>query len=147
MLKNVVYRQTEFRSLEEFLVERYGFSKIEEKEHKISELRKLIPAKLEGTTFEEEETERRLSSLKIYEGTHLDAKIRVCILGDVIQREDVTVAKGGEGEYLVYTAEYQMIKIVSESGYAIQQLIERLAVDLGMEIKSKEWVFHRVKEG
>jgi hypothetical protein len=146
VLKDVVYRHSEFGSLEEFLVERYGFSKIEEKEHEISELKKIIPIEREGTILEEE-TETKLSSLKIYEGSHLDAKIRICILGDVIQKEDIIVGTGEEGQYQVYTAEYQMIKLISESGYAMQQLIERLAVDLGLEIKSREWVFHRCKEG
>lgn len=146
VLKDVVYRHSEFRSLEEFLVERYEFGKIEEKEYEISELKKIIPIEREGTILEEE-IEKKFSSLKIYEGSHLDAKIRVCILGDVIQKEDVIVGTEEEGQYLVYTAEYQMIKLISESGYAVQQLIERLAVDLGLEIKSKEWVFHRCREG
>jgi hypothetical protein len=128
------------------LVERYGFSKIEEKEHEISELRQMIPIESEGTIWEEE-TETKLSSLKIYEGSHLDAKIRICILGDVIQKEDIIVGTGEEGQYQVYTAEYQMIKLIGESGYAMQQLIERLSVDLGLEIKSREWVFHRSREG
>lgn len=146
VLKDVVYRHSEFRLLEEFLVERYEFGKIEEKEYKISELKKIIPIEREGTILEEE-IEKKFSSLKIYEGSHLDAKIRVCILGDVIQKEDVIVGTEEEGQYPVYTAEYQMIKLISESGYAVQQLIERLAVDLGLEIKSKEWVFHRCREG
>jgi len=146
VLKDVVYRHSEFRSFEEFLVERYGFSKIEEKEHEISELKKIIPIEREGT-ISEEEIEKKLSSLKIYEGSHLDAKIRICILGDVVQKEDTIVGTGEEGQYPVYTAEYQMIKLISESGYATQQLIERLAVDLGLEIRSREWVFHRCREG
>jgi len=146
VLKDVVYRHLEFRLLEEFLVERYGFSKIEEKEHEISELRKIIPIEREGTILEEE-IEKKLSSLKIYEGSHLDAKIRICILGDVVQKEDTIVGTGEEEQYPVYTAEYQMIKLISESGYATQQLIERLTVDLGLEIRSKEWVFHRCREG
>jgi len=147
VLKDVVYRHSELRSLEEFLVERYGFSKIEEKEYKISELKKIIPVEREETIFEEEEIEKRLSSLKIYEGSHLDAKIGIYILGDIVQKEDIIVGAGEEGQYPVYTAEYQMIKLISESGYATQRLIERLTVDLGLEIKSKEWVFHRCREG
>jgi hypothetical protein len=146
VLRDTVYRHLELRSLDDFLVEKYGFSKIEAKEHEISELRQIIPIEREGTILEEE-TEKKLSSFKIYEGRHLDAKIRICILGDVIQKEDVIVGTGEEGQYPVYTAEYQMIKLISESGYAMQQLIERLAVDLGLEIKSREWVFHRCREG
>ena len=145
VLKDVVYRHSEFQSLEEFLVEKYGFSKIEEKEYKISELKKVIPIERAGAPVVLEEIEKKLSSLKIYEGNYLEAKIKVCILGDVIQKEDIIV--GEEEKYPVYTAEYQMIKLISESGYAMQHLIERLTVDLGLKIKSKEWVFHRCREG
>lgn len=147
VLKDVVYRHSEFRSLEEFLVEKYGFSKIEEKEHKIFELKKLIPVEEAGTPAILEEIEKKLSSLKIYEGNYLDATIKVCILGDIIQKEDMIVGAGEEEKYPVYTTEYQMIKLISESGYAMQHLIERLTVDLGLKIKSKEWVFHRCREG
>ena len=155
VLRDMVYRHLEFRSLEDFLVEKYGFNKIEEKEHKISELKQIIPIERKEIIFEEEseapivleEIEKKFSSLKIYEGNYLEAKIGVYILGDTIQKEDIIMGTGEEGQYPVYTVEYQMIKLVSESGYAIQQLIERLTVDLGMEIKSKEWVFHRCREG
>ena len=155
VLRDIVYRHLEFRSLEDFLVEKYGFNKIEEKEHKISELKQIIPVECKEIIFEEEseapivleEIEKKLSSLKIYEGNYLEAKIGVYILGDTSQREDIVVGAGEEGQYPIYTVEYQMIKLISESGYAIQQWIERLTVDLGMEIKSKEWVFHRCREG
>lgn len=146
VLKHVVYRHLELRSLEDFLAEKYGFRKIEEKEHKISELKHITPIERKEVAFEEE-IERKLSSLKIYEGNYLDAEVKVYILGDVVQKEDVVVGAGEEGQYSVYTAEYQMIKLVSESGYAIQQLIERLNIDLGLEIRSEEWVFHRCREG
>ncbi|MEM3642138.1 MAG: hypothetical protein QXH37_09485 [Candidatus Bathyarchaeia archaeon] len=137
------------------MVERYGFNKIEEKEHKISELKQLLPTECGEIIFEEEskapvvleETEKKLYSLKIYEGSYLESKIGIYILGEITQREDVVTGADYEEQYTVYTVEYQMIKLISESGYAIQQFIERLTVDLGMEIKSKEWVFHRCKEG
>lgn len=153
-LRNIVFRHLEFRSLEEFLVEKYGFNKIEEKEHRISELKKLIPVEVGEIIFEEskalvilEETEKKLSALKIYEGTYLESKIGVYILGDTILREDVVAGTNEKEQFIVYTAKYQMIKLISESGYAIQHFIERLTIDLGLEIKSKEWVFHRCKEG
>ena len=96
-----------------------------------------------------EEGEKKLSSLKIYEGTYMESKIGIYILGDATHMEYVVAEAGKDEErkYTVYMVEYQMIKLISESGYAIQQLIERLTVDLGMEIKSKEWIFHRCKEG
>ena len=98
VLRDMVYRHLEFRSLEDFWVEKYGFNKIEEKEHKFSELKQIIPIERKEIIFEEEseapivleEIEKKLSSLKIYEGSHLDAKIEVYVLGDVIQKEDMT---------------------------------------------------------
>lgn len=146
VLKDVVYRHLELRSLEDFLVAKYGFKKIEEKQHKISELKHVISMERKEVVFEKE-IKRKLSSLKVYGGNYLDAEVKVYILGEVTQKEDVVAGAGGEGQYPIYTAEYQMIKLVSKSGYAIQQLIELLTIDLGLEIKSKEWVFHRCEEG
>lgn len=155
LLRDVVFRHPEFQSLEDFLVEKYGFRKIEEKEQKISELRQLIPAERGEIVFEEEskarivleETEKRFSSLKIYEGIHLGSEIEIYILGGTTQKEDIVAEAGGEEQYTVYTVEYQMIKLVGKSGYAIQQLVELLTVNLGLAIKSKEWIFHRSREG
>jgi len=149
----VVFRHSEFRSLEDALVEKYGFSKIEEKEQKISELKQLIPEECKKKIiFEEESTapvvleeiERNLSALKIYSGIFLESDIQVYILGETTQKEDIVA---GEEQYTIYTAEYQMVKFVSKSGYAIQQLIEQLTMDFGIEFKSKEWVFHKCEEG
>ena len=153
LLRNVVFRHSEFHSLEDALVEKYGFSKVEEKEQKISELKQLIPEECKKrVVFEEESTapivleeiERKLSALKIYNGTFLESEIQVFILGETTQKEDIVA---GEEQYTIYTAEYQLVKLVSKSGYAIQQLIERLTMDLGIEFKSKEWIFHRCEEG
>jgi len=154
VLKNVVYRHTEFPLLGEFLVEKYGFKKIEEKAREVSELEEKIPIDRREILLEEEmkapivseEIERKYSSLKIYEGNYLDAEVKVYILGVIAQKED-TVEISEEERYPVYTAEYQMIKLVSESGYALQRLIEKLSVDLGLKIGEKEWFFHRCREG
>ena len=153
LLKNVMFRNSEFRSLEDVLVEKYGFGKVEEKEQKISELKQQIPEEYrKKIVFEEEsraplvleEVERKLSALKIFKGTFLESEVEVYILGEATQKENIIV---GEEQYIVYTAEYQMVKFVGKSGYAIQQLIERLTIDLGIEFKSKEWIFHRCEEG
>lgn len=151
LLRNIVFRHSEYHSLEDFLVEKYRFSKIEEKEQKISELKQLIPPEYrEKIIFEEEskapiileENEKKLSVLKIYEGNFLESKIEVYIMGETTRREDI-ITEAGE-QYTIYTAEYQAVKFVSESGYAIQQLIERLNMETGIAIGSKEWIFHRV---
>lgn len=153
LLKDVLYRHPEIRSLEEFLVRKYSFKNIEEKEHKISELKKIIPTKHKVVFKEEvkssivsERSERRFSSLKIYEGDYMDARISVCILGEVIQSEDVIVGTREEEQYLVNSSRYQMIRFMSDSGFAMQQLVESLTVDLGLRIRQKEWSFHRSKE-
>lgn len=153
MLRGVVFRHSEFRTLEDALVEKYGFGQIEGKEQKISELRQLIPEEYRRKiVFEDESTapivleevERKFSALKIYRGIFLESEVQVYILGETTQKEDIIV---GEESYTIYTAEYQMVKFVSKSGYAIQQLIERLTMDLGIGFKSKEWIFHRCEEG
>lgn len=151
LLKGVVFRHTEYKLLEEYLIEKYGFRRIEENEQTVSEIRQIVPANHKKIVFHEEvkspviveESEEKVSTLKIYEGEYLDAKISVYIMGNVVQREDVVAEAGGEEQYTVYTSEYQLIKIVSSSGYALQQLIERLMIDLGLDVKSKEWVFYR----
>ncbi|MEM2128426.1 MAG: hypothetical protein QXN86_02060 [Candidatus Methanomethylicaceae archaeon] len=150
-LKNVIYRHTEFPSLEEFLIERYGFKKMEEKEREVSASRDITPIDRKRIVYEEEvqapivaeEVEKRHSSLKSLEGSYLDAKIMVHLLGEIISRKDI-VEVSEEERYPVYTVEYQMLKLVSESGYALQCLIERLCVDLGLRIGKKEWFFHRI---
>lgn len=155
VLRNVLFRDSDSHSLEDFLVEKYGFSKIEEKEQKISELKQLLPPECRGKiVFEEEskaplvleESEKKLSILKIYEGMFFDSRIRFYLLGETTRKEDI-VGTGEQEQLTIYSAEYQMVKFVGESGYAIQQLIERLTIDLGMAIGSKEWIFHRSREG
>lgn len=155
LLKNVIFKHTEYRSLEEYLIEKYGFRSIEEKEQTISEDRQVILPNHEKIVFSEEaespivleETEEKLSMLKIYEGEYLNSEILVYIMGDVVRREDMITDVSGKEQYPIYISEYQLIKLVSSSGYALQQLIEQLTIDLGLGIKSKEWVFHRSREG
>lgn len=154
LLKGVMFRHTEYELFEEYLAEKYGFKRIEEREQTLSEIKQIVPVDYKKIIFCEEagspivleEIEEKFSVLKVYEGEYLDAKIFVYIMGDVIQREDIVTEAGGEERYPVYTSEYQLIKFVSNSGYALQQLIERLTIDLGLEIRSKEWVFHRSRE-
>ncbi len=69
----------------------------------------------------------------------------IMFCGDVTRKED-TVKLDGEA-YDVHLAEYTMIKLISESGYALVHLVERLTVDLGLRIRLKQWTFHRDSEG
>jgi len=139
--------------LEDFLLEKYRFKVVEEEECEISKLSQIMPIDRKQIVFKEEieapivseEVERKYSSLEILDGIYLDAEIRIYILGDVTRTEDI-VEVSEEERYPIYTVEYKMIKLVSESGYALQQLIERLSVDLGLRIETKEWFFHRCGE-
>lgn len=150
ILRGVIFKHTEYQSLQEYLSAKYGFKKVKEKKQAVSEIKQMIPANHEKIVFEEEakspivleENEKKMSLLEIYEGTYLEARISVFIMGDVIQREDIVEGASGE-QYSIFTAEYQMMKFVSRSGYSLQRLIEQMVIDLGLEIKSKEWVFHR----
>ena len=54
VLKNVVSQHTEFPSLGEFLVEKYGFKTIEEEAREVSELEEKIPIDRREILFEEE---------------------------------------------------------------------------------------------
>ncbi|KPV62293.1 MAG: hypothetical protein AOA65_1917 [Candidatus Bathyarchaeota archaeon BA1] len=154
VLKDVVYEHMGFPSLEEFLVEKYGFKKIEEKTHEVSRLWEKIPTRRERILLKEEiggpivseEIERKYSSLEFYEGSYLDAKIKVHFLGDITRKRDI-VEISEEERYPIYMVEYQMVKLISESGYALQRFIEQLSVDLGLKIREKEWLFHRCEEG
>lgn len=155
LLRGVVFRHTDYRSLEEYLIEKYRFRKVEEKEQVILENRHIVPADYNKRMIFDEEartpimlegSEGKFSTLKIYEGEYLDAKIYIYVMGEVTQREDMVAEASGEEQNLIYTSIYQLIKLVSSSGYALQQLIERLTIDLGLDIKSKEWVFHRGME-
>jgi hypothetical protein len=150
VLKDVVYRHAEFRSLEEFLADKYGFSKIVEKEHETSESRETFPTGHAQVAFEKEEMvsiaeriEKRFSFMKIYKGVYLGSEIEIYFLGKVTQEEDLIVGASLQDQYPIYTAGYQMIKLIGGSGYAIQHFIERLTTDLGLRINLKEWFFHR----
>ncbi len=152
-LRNVVYRNTELPLLEDLLIEKYWFKVITDKEQELYELRDVFQMDRGEVVFKEEayasipteEVERKYSLLKVLEGVFLEAKVSIYIMGDVLCKEDTVEV--GEGErYRIYTATYQMIKLVSTSGYAIQQLIERLKADVGLKIDLMEWSFYRRME-
>lgn len=152
-LRDIIYRNTEFPLLEDFLVEKYGFKIVKDKKQELYELRNIFQMDRNEVIFEEEassyiiteEIERKYSLLKVLEGIFLEAKISVYIMGNVFLEEDIVEVREGEVQR-IYTATYQMIKLVSLSGYAIQQLIERLKTDIGLKIGSMEWSFYRHME-
>lgn len=154
VLKNVIYQHTELSSLEEFLVKRYRFERVEEETCEVSGTRWKLLLDQERLPLKEksgipsvwEGRQRRYSSVEIYEGDYLDEKIRVYFLGDIIREKDMLEISEEERSPL-YLVKYQMVKLASESGYALQRLIERLHVDTGLKVGSEEWVFHRSKEG
>jgi hypothetical protein len=135
VLKQVVFRHPEFRLLEECLVVKYHFRKIKERDFKVSEGMKRAPAK---------GMERRIASESVYETSFLDAGIQVCIIGEVIQEEDLLDGIDVAKCIVVHTARYQMIKVESTSGLSIQRFIDEMVADLGLDVKEREWVFSRV---
>ena len=137
VLRDVVFRSVDYRSLEEFLVERYGFSRVE-REEAITAFSRL---KVGEPARPVEEVITRCSSTEIYEGWFLDAKIVVEFFGDIVREEDVVKIDGRP--VVVYVVRYQMIKMVSESGYALQRLMEQLSVSLGLHVGKRDWAFHR----
>jgi len=149
-LKNLFYRHTEIGTLTDFLVEKYGFKKIEEYDHDIYELKDMEQIDRKDILFEEEtkapivieKVGTKSYTDKIIEGNYLGEVIKAYVLGEINRTENVVEISADE-RYPVYTAEYQMIKLVSESGYALQGFLEKLIIDLGLRIESINWSFHR----
>jgi len=146
VLKDVIFRHTETKFLSEFLTEKYGFSKEEDTIKEIGKSKILPPQEEAGNTSSNSEQALeetiKYSTTIILSGNFSDTEIKIHILGELVQSEDIIEVNEGEN-YKVYNSNYQLIKIASKSGYAITQLIEHLSVDIGLEVKSKEWFFHR----
>lgn len=145
VLKDVFFRHTEAHFLSDIIAEKYGFKKEEEKIKEIAKTKRII-VKDTGETSEDleqklEET-TKYSTTKSLSGNFSDAAIKIHFLGELAQTEDIIEIDGVE-KYRIYNSKYQLIKISSKSGYAITQLIERLKIDLGLEIETREWFFHR----
>lgn len=135
------------------MVERYGFERVEEEAHLISAWKEVFPQVRQEILIDvekeaplvSEETFARYSSVETLAGNFLDAAVTFTFCGDILREEDV-VRLNGE-TYSVYRVEYQMIKLLSESGYSLLRLLERLSVDLGLKVGSRTWTFHRHSEG
>ena len=140
VLKDVIFRHTESKFLSDFLIEKYGFTESQDKIKEIAKS-KIVAAPI-GDAVEKEVEETKYSTTKILSGDFSDSQINIYILGEVVQKED-TIEIDDKENYTVYNSKYQLVKIASKSGYAITRLIESLSVDLGLEIKAKEWLFHR----
>lgn len=147
VLKDVVFRHTEAKFLSEILTEKYGFKT---EEDKIKETGKSKGILVEEKNREAGNSEHRgetikYSTTKILSGNFSDAEIIIQILGELAQAED-TIEINKDENYKVYNSKYQLIKIAGKSGYAITQLFEQLSIDLGLEVKTKEWFFHRTDD-
>ena len=146
VLKDVIFRHTEAKFLSDFLIEKYGFRKEEDEIKETAKSKTALQQEKTGNVYPNSEQKleetRKYSTTKILSGNFSDAKIIIHILGQLVQKED-TIEINEEENYKVYNNRYQLIKIASKSGYAINQFIEQLNVDVGLEIKSKDWFFHR----
>ncbi len=146
-LENLVYHSTEHPLLSDLLEDKYGFTRIEDDTQEVSKEQKPITQSLEERENDKivKAEIKKYSKHKKLSGDYLDANIRVSILGDVTCTHTVIEINSDEQESN-YTTTYQMIRISSNSGYAIQKLIDRLVVDLGLVISKSDWSFHRVKD-
>ncbi len=146
-LENLVYHSTDHPLLSDLLEEKYGFTRIEDDTQEVSKEQKPTTQSLEEKENDKivKAEIKKYSKHKKLSGDYLDASIRVAILGDVTCTHTVVEINSDEQESN-YTTTYQMIRISSDSGYAIQKLIDRLVVDLGLVISKSDWSFHRVKD-
>jgi hypothetical protein len=146
VLKDVIFRHTEAKFLSEFLTEKHAFRKEDDKIKETAKS-KSVPTQeeTENASLDSEYNSREIrkySITKSLSGNFSGAEIKIHILGELSQTED-TIEIDNTENYKIYNSRYQMIKIASKSGYAINQLIEQLSIELGLEIKNKEWFFHR----
>ncbi|MEM1508243.1 MAG: hypothetical protein QXY49_02610 [Thermofilaceae archaeon] len=131
LLEDVVVRSMDYTSLEDFLERRLGFGKVEEDES-ILETHRHKPVSI---LTREERT-------AVYTGYFMSVKITIEFLGTI--EKELETMKVNDEEQKIYSAKYEMIKVISESGYTLQRLIEELEVNLGLHIGKREWVFHRI---
>ncbi len=145
-LENLVYHSTEHPLLSDILEDKYGFTRVEDDTQEVAKEQKQGTKSVEevkdGKTVRAEI--KKYSKHKKMAGNYVDADIRVNILGDVTCTH-TTVEIGEDEEESNYTTTYQLIRISSESGYAIQKLIDRLVVDVGLVISKYDWSFHRIE--
>lgn len=141
ILKDVMFRHTQAKFLGEILMEKYGFIKEEDKIKETAKIKKPLKQEEASSNTDQKDT-RRYSATQIFSGLFSESKIQIFILGELAQNED-TIDIDETQSYKVYNSKHQLIKIASKSGYAITQFIEQLSVDLGLEMKTKEWFFHR----
>jgi len=147
VLRDVIFRNMEIKFLSEFLIKKYGFRIEEEKIKETTKTKDVIIQKSEdfcSDSKEEGKETQKYSTNKILAGTFSDVEIKMYIMGELAQREDIVEVNEKE-KYKVYNSKYQLIKAASKSGYAISKFLEQLMIDLSIEIKKKEWFFHRSK--
>lgn len=147
--KNIVLEEE--KSARARLVKKYGFNLIEDVNQGISETRETAQIDRKNIDLEEEKSDpiiievvgKKTSSRIVFEGYFMDAKIKIQVLGDIVQTESL-IEISEEEKYKTYNLSYQMIKLSSTSGYSLQQFLEKLVGDLGLSIDSQIWSFHRV---
>jgi hypothetical protein len=144
MLENVVYHETEHPFLTDFLVDKYGFTEVEDDTQKVAKEQKPVSESSENekddTTVKVEVT--KYSCHKKLAGDYLDAEIQIQIQGDIALTHTI-LQISPEEQQSTYSTVYQTVRISSVSGYAIQKLLERVVVDLGLIAGKQDWSFHR----
>jgi len=146
VLRDVIFRNMEIKFLSEFLIKKYGFRIEEDKIKETTKTKDVIFEESQDfcSDLEQGKETQKYSTNKILAGTFSDVEIKIYIMGELAQREDIVEVNEKE-KYKVYNSKYQLIKVASKSGYAISKFLEQLMLDLSIEIKNKEWFFHRSK--
>jgi hypothetical protein len=146
VLRDVIFRNMEIKFLSEFLIKKYGFRIEEDKIKETTKTKDVIfeESKDFCSDLEQGKETQKYSTNKILAGTFSDVEIKIYLMGELAQREDIVEVSEKE-KYKVYNSKYQLIKAASKSGYAISKFLEQLMMDLSIEIKNKEWFFHRSK--
>ncbi|MEM2142000.1 MAG: hypothetical protein QXS20_10500 [Candidatus Thorarchaeota archaeon] len=136
----------EYSSLEDLLIYKHDFALVEEATHTLSRGQPgpgdAVDQKTASAIVSDEII--KYSSHKKLSGMYMDAKITVDIMGEVIARHTVLKIAPDENQS-TYTVEYQTVNFMSDSGYAIQKLIEELEMTCGLSAEKQEWGFHRLQ--
>ncbi len=141
-IRNVVFTSYESKSLEEFLIEKYGFKKIEENIGELTHSEGEFEPPPQFKAYKILDRKRQRSSCTIlYSGRYLEESLSVYFLGEVV-REKYTVQLTETEKQVIHVNKYQMIRIEGFSGHAIQEFVELLRVQLGLSFESMEWSFH-----
>ena len=141
-LRNVVFTSYENKSLEDFLIEKYGFKKTEDKIGELTSMESDFepPAQFKNLKILEKGRQKTSCTI-LLAGKYTEENLSIYFLGEVA-REKYTVQLSETEKKTIHIDKYQMVRIEGFSGKAIQEFIELLRVQLGISFESMDWSFH-----